>query len=69
MVDCFSQYSTLYVPFDESVSDVIVSLDFGRKESLGTMEDVHQDGELCLLHVTPFIVDVRHHILCKRLYV
>ena len=50
-------------PPDESVPDVKVSLDVGRKESLRTVEDVHQDGQFCLLQMTPFIIDVCHHIL------
>ena len=52
-----------YVPLDESVLDLTVGPDFGRKESLRTMEDVHQDGELSLFQVTPHVIDVSHHIL------
>ena len=51
------------IPFDESISDMIVSSDVWREESFGTVEDVHQDGQLCLLQVTPLIVDMGHHIL------
>ena len=52
-----------YVPLDESVPDLPVGLDFGREQSLRTMEDVHQDGELSLFQVTPHVIDVCHHIL------
>ena len=54
-----------YVPLDESVPDLPVGLDFGREQSLRTMEDVHQDGELSLFQVTPHVIDVGHHILHK----
>ena len=60
-----ASYMYVHVPLDESVPDLTVGLDFGREQSLRTMEDVHQDGELSLFQVTPHVIDVCHHILGK----
>jgi hypothetical protein len=53
----------MYVPLDEPIPDLTVGSDFGREQSLRTMEDVHQNGEFSLLQVTPHVIDVCHHIL------